>query len=266
MSDTDPPTDHSVDCYDRPQYWDLAFSEDTSSEADFVAAAAAKYCDFEVRTLLEPGCGGGRLVTELGRRGFEVQGWDLSENSVAFANSKLSEEGLPGTVLVRDMKTDIADPPVDSAYCLVSTFRHLLTEADAVQHLQNMAASVRPGGLYILGLHLLPPDADEEDEEDWSVTEGSVTVDIHLNVADCDRVKRLETLQFVMTVRDDGKVTDVFQSDYRMRLYNANQITDLFAKVPEFELLDVFDFWYDIQDPLTLSDEMGDTVFVLKRT
>ena len=63
------------------------------------------------------------------------------------------------------MRTYRVKPQVDIAYCFVNTFRHLLTEEDAVQHLQSVAASLRPGGLYLLGLHMLPPDADEEDDE-----------------------------------------------------------------------------------------------------
>jgi len=56
---------NQVDCYDYPQYWDLAFRSETQLEADFIEAAGRKYCDFPVRRLLEPGCGGGRLVIEM---------------------------------------------------------------------------------------------------------------------------------------------------------------------------------------------------------
>jgi hypothetical protein len=51
-----------------------------------------------------------------------------------------------------------------------------------------------------------------------------------------------------------------------MRIYQAHQFEELISQVPEFELRDVYDFWYDIEEPLRLSDEMGDTVFVLQRS
>jgi hypothetical protein len=50
------------DCYDYPQYWDLAFRSETRLEADFIEAAGEKYGDGTIRRLLEPGCGGGRLT------------------------------------------------------------------------------------------------------------------------------------------------------------------------------------------------------------
>lgn len=48
--------------YDYPQYYDLAFAEETPAEAEFIAAACRKYAVGPVRRLLEPGCGSGRLV------------------------------------------------------------------------------------------------------------------------------------------------------------------------------------------------------------
>ena len=89
---------------------------------------------------------------------------------------------------------------------------------------------------------------------------------MQLVVAGCDREIRQETLRFRMEVLSDALPKSLtFASDYRMRIYEADHMRSLLSKVPEFELLDVYDFWYDITDPLTLSDEMGDTVFVLQR-
>ena len=259
--------ENSANCYDVPQYWDLAFDDDTADEADFIEAAAKKYCDFPATALLEPGCGGGRLVVELSRRGYDVTGWDLSEQAASFANNRLEETSLSGRVHVSNMLSARTSKPVDIAYCLVNTFRHLLTEADAIQHLQTIAACVRPGGLYIIGMHMLPPDADEEDSEDWSVTAGETTVNMRLDVVSCDRETRLETLRFQMNVSTAGSnESKQFQSDYQMRLYDAPTILELLAKVPEFELLpEVYDFWYDIDEPLTLNEDMSDTVFILRR-
>ena len=255
-----------MNCYDWPQYWDLAFDDDTHLEADFVEAAARKYCSFPVRRLLEPGCGGGRLVLELAQRGYAVSACDLSDAAVEFSMARVAAAGLSADVVIADMRALSCEPKADVGYCLVNTFRHLLTEDDAVRHLQAMADSVRSGGLYLIGMHLLPPDADEEDSEEWSVSKDKTTVNMRLDVADCDRTTRLETLKFCMeVVTSDAASPQLFETDYQMRIYRAHQFEELINRVPEFELLDVYDFWYDIEEPLQLSDEMGDTVFVLRR-
>ncbi|MFY9253680.1 MAG: class I SAM-dependent methyltransferase [Fuerstiella sp.] len=256
----------NTDCYDVPQYWDMAFGEDTLLEADFIEAAATKYCNFPVRTMYEPGCGGGRLVVELAKRGYSVTGVDQSSAAVAFAKTQLAKASVAATVQTGDMKDLLPDTKFDLAFCLVNTFRHLLTEEDAIQHLTNVASMLSEGGLYIIGMHLLPPDADEEDEEEWSITEGDTTIDMQLVVEGCDRTTRLETLQFKMTVLNAaGEEIGEYNSGYRMRTYEAAHMVSLLAKVPAFELLDVYDFWYDLEEPLELSDELGDTVFVLRK-
>jgi len=256
----------TVDCYDVPQYWDLAFDEDTALEADFLEAAARKYGVKPLQTLFEPGCGGGRLLKELAGRGFQVSGVDLSTAAIEFAKSRLPPTTSTEEIVVGDMRTWRPAAQVDLVYCLVNTFRHLLTEEDAVQHLQTVAESLKPGGLYILGLHLLPPDADEEDDEEWSVTRDDTTINMRLDVTSCSRQTRLETLSFQMQViTPDHEEPQSFTSDYVMRIYEMDQLKALLNKVPSLELIDVYDFWYDIEEPLALSDEMGDTVLVLRK-
>lgn len=236
-------------------------------EADFVIQAVEKYCSFPAATVYEPGCGGGRLVVELAKRDVQVIGVDSSQAAIDYAESQLAASGLKADLHCGDMTTFVSAKPIDAAYCLVNTFRHLLTEDDAVAHLKCVASQLRDGGLYLLGLHMFPPDADTEDSEEWSVTEGDVTVDMRLDVADCRRETRLETLKFQMdvTTKDQPEVR-TFHSDYRMRLYEAGQMQELLSKVPELELVDVYDFWYDLDETLELTDELGDTVLVLRKS
>ena len=88
----------SGSCYDHPQYWDLAFRDETRLEADFVQAAVRKYCDFPVRRVLEPGCGGGRLVVELAARGYNAIGYDLSTPAINYLRRRLNRRGLTAEV------------------------------------------------------------------------------------------------------------------------------------------------------------------------
>ena len=48
-------------------------------------------------------------------------------------------------------------------------------------------------------------------------------------------------------------------------MYTAAQFRRLLAAVPSLELCDVYDFWYEIDQPFELNDEMSDTVFILRR-
>lgn len=254
-----------MDCYDYPQYWDLAFRSETKLEADFIEAACEKYCSFKAQRLMEPGCGGGRLVVEMAARGYDVLGCDLSQPSIRYLEKRLARRNLKARVLTADMTEFVPKRRVDAAFCTFNTFRHLTTEDAARRHLECVAASLRPGGIYILGFHLLPPDADEECIERWSAKHGKTKVTLTLRVLDFDRQTRLETIRFSLRVRN-GKRDLKLRSDYQYRIYTAAQFHRLLVSVPRFELCDVYDFWYDIDDPLQLSNQLGDAVFVLRKT
>jgi hypothetical protein len=67
-----------------------------------------------------------------------------------------------------------------------------------------------------------------------------------------------------MRVRTPAKDFKV-RTEFPLRLYTAEQLRSLLAKVPQFHLCDVFDFCYEIDEPLKLDDEISDTVLVLRR-
>jgi SAM-dependent methyltransferase len=250
--------------YDYPQYYDLAFRSETRPEADFIEAAARKYCRFPLRRLLEPACGTGRLVTELAARGYQLSGFDLNEAALAYLRRRLQRRGLRADVFKADMADFSLPRPADVAYNTFDSFRHLLTENAAQRHLQCVADSIRPGGLYILGLHLLPPDAAEECIERWHEQQGASRIAVTLRVLSTDRRRRLETLRVNMLARRGAREVRV-RDEFSLRMYTADQFRRLLKKVPDWELCDVYDFWYEIEHPLVLNDEISDTVFILRR-
>jgi SAM-dependent methyltransferase len=250
--------------YDRPEFYDIALHSETRPEADFLEAAGRKYCDFPVRRMLEPACGTGRLVTELAARGYRMTGLDLSEPSLEYLRRRLARRGLRASVLQADMADFRLPRPVDAAFCTFDGFRHLLTEDAARRHLECVAQALRPGGIYILGLHLLPQDASEECTERWTERRGGTQVTVTLRVLASDRRRRLETIRISVLARRSGQVTRL-RDEFPLRMYTAGQFRRLLRSVPLLELRDVYDFWYEIEHPLKLSDELSDTVFILRR-
>ncbi len=250
--------------YDYPQYYDLAFRSETRLEADFLEAAARKYCGFPVRRMLEPGCGTGRLIVEMAARGYRMTGFDLSRPALEYLRRRLARRKLKATVFEADMADFRLPRPVDAAYSTFDGFRHLLSERAAKRHLECVAESLRPGGIYVLGFHLLPPDAPEECIERWSERHGGTQVTVTLRVLATDRRRRLETLRISLLARRPGREFRL-RHDFQFRMYTAGQFRRLLAKVPSLELADVYDFWYEIENPMELNDEISDTVFVLRR-
>lgn len=250
--------------YDYPQYYDIAFADESRREADFIEAACRKYCGFPPRRLLEPACGSGRLVVEMAARGYRVTGFDLSQPALRYLRRRLKRRGLEAEVFRADMADFRVPRPVDAAFCTFDGFRHLLSEAAAVRHLQCVASHLRAGGIYILGYHLVPPDAAEECIERWTARRGGIKVSVTLRVVSTDRRRRLETLCVHLLVRGLGR-TFRLRHVFDLRLYTAAQFRRTLARVPCLELCDVYDFWYEIEHPLALTDELSDAVFILRK-
>jgi SAM-dependent methyltransferase len=250
--------------YDYPQYYDIAFRSETRPEADFIEAACRKYCPFAVHHLLEPACGTGRLIAELAARGYRTTGFDLSQPALDHLRRRLVRRGLCADVFRADMADFHLGGPVDAAYCTFSSFRHLLTEEAARHHLECVAGSLRPGGIYILGLHLLPRSAGREAADRWVERHGRTRLSATIRVLGTDRRRRVETLRVNLLVRR-GTQEVRLRDEYRLRLYTAAQFRTLLSQVPCLEVCDVYDFCYDIDGPLVLNAEMSDSVFILKR-
>ncbi len=262
--------------YDLPRYYDLSVADETAGELAFVQGAAAKFLDQSStkRSLrvVEPACGTGRLTEALANNGFQVTAFDLNPTMVEFTQQRVAKPQARGsraartasTVFAADMASFTIPQPADIGVCLLDSFRHLLTEDDARAHLHCMARAVRPGGIYLLGLHLLPPDADLDCTERWTNQADSTHITTTLRVLNSSRRTRLEQIRISLLVRE-GKRIARYRDEFPLRLYTAAQLKSLVASVPEWSIAAVYDYWYELDSPLKLTNELSDTVLVLRR-
>jgi SAM-dependent methyltransferase len=278
--------------YDFPEWFEIGFDDVTKQEADFFEKAFAKWCKFPVKTLLEPACGSGRLVMEMAKRGYDVTGFDLSEPSVKLLQDRLKGTKLKAKGLKGDMTKFKFPKPFDSIFCTYNSFRILTTEEQASGFLKSVAGALRPGGLFFLGFHLAPADLDPLGTERWVGQRGRTHVTTTLQVIASDAKRRVERLRINLLVREFAKngkthtngksgtngkakrqgaiptgpcTIKRLRDEFDYRLYTAAQIKKLFASIPQFELVETFDFWYDINDPQKLDDELIDALFILRR-
>ena len=250
--------------FNYPQYYDIAYQAHTRREADFIEAACRKYCPFAPRRFLEPACGSGRLITELAARGYQVTGFDLSQPALTYLRRRVARRLLHAETFEAQMSNFRLGRLVDAAYCTVNTFRHLLTEQAARGHLECVAGSLRSGGIYLLGLHLLPLDTDPEDDARWTQRRGETKVTVTLRMLRTDLRHRLENLRVCLLVRRGSKELRL-RHEFQLRTYTARQFRRLLGSVPSLELCNIYDSRYDIEQPFALNDKVAYCVFVLRR-
>src|SRR5690606_26456636 len=129
---------------------------DWKAEVEFLLNCFERYAQLPVRNVYEPACGTGRLMVKLAEEGLGDVGSELNPHAVDYCNQRLERAGFPPTAVVGDMCDFRPSKPVEAAFNTINSFRHLATQGQAERHLRSVAASLRPGGIYVLGLHLTP--------------------------------------------------------------------------------------------------------------
>lgn len=252
--------------YDYPQYFDMVFRDETPMEIAFFHEAFERYAKREVLSLLEPGCGSGRLVAALAAKGYEVTGLDLSQPMLDYLRKRLQRRQLSADLVLGDMTSMQLTRKFDAAFCTFNTFRHLLNDEDAILHLRSVADHLEKGGIYLLGFHIIPLDADTECTERWKASHGGTNVSVTLKVINFQRRKRQETLRVSIKATKRSGKTERIRSEFPLRLYTHTQVKQLLSEVDDvLELVEIHDFDYDIDEPRQLDTDLTDAVLILRK-
>ena len=124
--------------------------QNVHGEADFVASLG-------VRSVLDAGCGTGRVAIELARRGLDVAGVDLDEGMLDTARHKAPE--------LTWLRADLADPHIDlgrefEAVLMAGNVMVFVTPGTEGAVIETAVRHLRPSGLLVSGFSLRPGALD----------------------------------------------------------------------------------------------------------
>ncbi len=250
--------------YEYPKYYDVLFSANWRAEYDFLLACFAKHAGGTVRRLFEPACGTGRLLIKLAQAGYDVAGNDLNPKAVRYCNARLKRHGFAETAVVGDMCNFRLKKKVHAAFNTINSFRHLQTEAQAAAHLQCVAGALVQGGVYVLGLHLTPRQDALCEYEAWTAQRGSLCINSELQTLEVDRGQRTEQIRFTFDIHTPTRQFELVD-EFTFRTYTARQFESLLDKAPQLDLVETYDFAYNIDHPVTINGETEDVVYVLRK-
>jgi SAM-dependent methyltransferase len=105
--------------------------------------------------LLDLGCGTGRLMVALARRGFRTVGVDLSEEMLRVAGEKAAAAGVTvDRVQANLVELDaLRDGAFDYAACLFSTLGMVTGARERRRAIGHVYRVLRPGGRFVLHVH-----------------------------------------------------------------------------------------------------------------
>jgi len=198
-------------------------------------------------SVLELGCGTGRVAIPIAQAGIEIVGLDSSAAMLEVARRKA--EKAPGARGLRLVETDMRDFSLDEVFGLVIIpfrgFLSLLSVEDQIQALANVRAHLAPGGK--LAFNIFVPDLN------MLVQEGDVAYHLR-DVTDSDTGRRLvvwhqsaydnhnQIISARVIVDDleaDGVVGRRFYRDFQLRYSHRWEIRHL-LEVCGFEIVDLF--------------------------
>ena len=130
---------------DDAELYDIAFDWDIEEEVDWLVDRLGR-----PSSVLEPGCGSGRMLAAFAARGVAVAGIDSSPRMIELARSRL---GNDAAVAVADMTDFDLARTFDAAVCPINTLLHL-TPAQLARHLECMA---RHTPRYLVQVGLIDP-------------------------------------------------------------------------------------------------------------
>ena len=252
------------DWYATPLYYDIIFDAGTATEAAFLEAVHAKWGRSGGKSALEPACGSGRLMAALALRGYRVSGFDTEPAMLGFARERFKQAGVKGDLKPARFDDFGFNRRFDLAFCLVSSFKYVLEEAAAREHLRRIAGHLERGGLYVLGLHLSDYRDRETQVERWRARRGGVSVDCTIKSWPADRVTRTERVRSRIVAKEGGAVRR-FESSWDFRTYSLMQLRSLLRSEPRLKHVATYSFEHDITQRIRLGDENLGVVLVLRR-
>ena len=148
--------------------------EDLAAQGVDMHGEAALIDSFGPGSVLDAGCGTGRVAIELSRRGHRVVGVDIDETMLAAARVKAPE--------IEWIRGDLSDPglqlgQVFDVVVMAGNVLIFVPSGSEERVLANAARWLRPGGLLVSGYSIYPGGFDPRQHDAMAVRAGLVLRD-----------------------------------------------------------------------------------------
>ncbi len=253
--------------YQFPHHYALGYRWNTGLECDFIEACLKTHGPQGKGRVLDIGCGAGRHLMELAKRGYSVTGIDPSQPMVDYVRAEAQRKKLNASVSLGDLEDPEVKGPFEAAFCFMDTFRFLLTNEAINAHLRKIADLLVPGGLYLTDFWV-PRQWDVIGSEihQWEQSEGDRTVRVfYLQHPDSiDPITQTFEDELVFEVQEAGQTEEIRGGRTRTRLIMPQEFQTHVAASGAFDFVGSFGE-FDLEKPFAHDSLSWRMVSVLKR-
>jgi SAM-dependent methyltransferase len=205
---------------------------------------------------LELACGPALVAVDLAALGIRMSGVDTSPEMLEVARKNAEDRQVSLSLYEGDMISFRATDPVDLVISLGYNSGHILTNDEMLSHLDAVADSLRPGGLYVLDLEFLVPkylNVVKAYDPPWAVYETrpvhvahgfvgplKITVKYGDGLVHYDPIRQIYKSRNTITLRRDDQ-TEVIEAETIGKFYLPLEFKALVSQSGRFEFVE----WYE---------------------
>jgi SAM-dependent methyltransferase len=233
---------------DDADLYDILFDWDIEEEVDWLFERLGRPA-----SVLEPGCGSGRMLDSLAHRGVEVVGIDLSPRMVELACKRLDDRG---EISVADMTDFDLGRTFGGAISPINTLLHLSPEQLA-RHFDCMARHLEQGARYLVQVGLIDePSHDPFAGSHWEASRGDTKLRAGWTDEEIDFERGLSRQRSRIEVLEGPRAGEVIEEVHDMTLWKPDTWAQAIEASP-FEEAATYDAGKKGQRPLVGPDATG---------
>jgi cyclopropane fatty-acyl-phospholipid synthase-like methyltransferase len=197
--------------FEDAELYDIAFDWDVTAEVAWLYERLGR-----PRSILEPGCGSGRMLEAFARLGVAVTGIDVSTHMLALARNRL---GADADVRLADMTDFELVRTFDGAISPINTLLHL-TPDELARHFECMGRHIVDDGAYLVQVGLMETKSGKAfASSHWEASRGDTILRADWTDEELDFERGLSRQRSRIEVLSGDRVGDVLEEVHEMTLW-----------------------------------------------
>ncbi|WP_368892974.1 class I SAM-dependent methyltransferase [Proteus mirabilis] len=206
--------------------------------------------------ILEPAVGTGRILIPLLQSGFNIEGFDLSEEMLEFCKKNLIEHGFTTNYVTQNnLVTFEVNTPVEAIIIPTGTFLLLNTQQQAIQVLKQCYQALEFGGRLLVDISLAHHFVKGEcTSRQFNTPEGDL-ITLQIINAEIDYINQLTTSHHRYDKWRDGKIIESEWEVFSLKWFGVSEFEQILRLIGFKQITISADYQY-LQTPSNTTEIM----------